>query len=138
MLNFQILIFKILNLTFEIYISNIKMWNLSFWYINFLNFGHESQDVIHPYIIKDNHYLFLPWLMILHEQSVNIKHTFLEVLYNRHFPQRKVNWKMFLGYWKRLANNYYSKAIIISFSFWMLLHVAACYLIWYQMGRMFM
>jgi hypothetical protein len=79
--------------------NNFKVLQLSNVYrkVTFDEFfdpEHGSYDGINPYIFGDKNCQLLPWFRIPHKQSVNIKHTFLEALYNRHLSKGGVWWKI--------------------------------------------
>jgi hypothetical protein len=52
--------------------------------MDFLTLNIDYGMTLSVTILGDKSYPFLLWLMIPHKQSANIRHTFLEVLYNKH------------------------------------------------------
>lgn len=74
--------------------NDTKVLRLSSLYKNatfdgFLDPKHGSQDGINHYILGDKGCPLLPWFMIPHKQSANIRHTFLEAHYNKHLSKGK-------------------------------------------------
>jgi hypothetical protein len=49
----------------------------------------RGEEEIKPYFIIDKVYPLLPWLMIPHKQSNNIRHIILEAWYNKHLSEGK-------------------------------------------------
>jgi hypothetical protein len=72
-----------------------KIWIL--WLLNFyqratfhglFNYEHRSQDGICPYIFGDKDYPFLTWFIVPHKHATFVKHTILEVIFNKHYEKK--------------------------------------------------
>jgi hypothetical protein len=81
------------------------------------NYEHRSQNGICPYIFGDKDYPFLPWLMIPHKHVTFVKHTILEVIFNKHYGKKDVlQLTLQLKFWiaKHICNSFYLYAMSVN------------------------